>query len=89
MGAEGGMPPEGGGGLGGISEEDLAMLLAALQQEGIAPEQFEAKAAAHAAKQLTQKQASNKPLTDWKPKTAAEAQQLQRLIGYVREVAAS
>jgi len=88
---EAGMPPEGGmeGGMGleGLTEEDLAMLLAALQQQGIAPEQFEAKAAEKAAKALSQKLASGESLTEWKPKTAAQAQQLQRLVNYVKEVA--
>ena len=84
----GGMPPEGGGmGLEGLSEEDLAMLLAALQQVGIGPEQFEAKAAQKAAQALNRKLASGESLTSWKPKTAAQAQQLQRLVNYVKEVA--
>lgn len=95
-GAEGGLPGMGGGlpgaegGLpgaeGGLGEEELAMLIAALQQAGITPDAFEAAASARAAKTLQECQKQGGAKVAWQPKTAAEAQALQRMVNYVKEV---
>lgn len=88
-GAEGGVPgAEGGlpGGEEGLGEEELAMLAAALQQAGITPDAFEAAASARAAQVLQTHSKQGGAKSTWKPKTAAEAQALQRMINYVKEV---
>lgn len=96
----GGTPPMGGdpmgGGMGGDpAAEELAMLLAALQQAGIDPAMLEAGAQAKAASFLAmnarkaqEKQAAAADTTQWQPKTAEEAQKFQNLIKVVREMAA-
>jgi hypothetical protein len=93
-----GGPPEGGGmpGMGGdmggmmgqIGPEELEMLLAALQEAQVNPEALEAGAAAKAASALKQKQASGQlQRTEWRPKTAAEAQRYQAILNFVQEIA--
>jgi hypothetical protein len=83
-----GGPPEGGGMGGQIGPEELQMLLAALQEAGIDPAALEAGATAKAAQALKQKQASGElQRTEWRPKTAEEAQRYQAVLNYVQEIA--
>ena len=91
----GGMPggdPTGGGGgmpgLEGIGPEQLQMLLAAIQEAQTTPEAVEAGAVGKAASLLRQKQASGEigKHTEWRPKTAAQAQRYQAVLNYIKEV---
>jgi hypothetical protein len=96
----GGAPPMGGGAppmpgmeggdpmaMGGPSEEDLMILLQALQAAGVSPEEFEAAIAQKAAQAVKERQVKESGTqSNWQPKTAAEAARLQETIKFVREV---
>lgn len=79
--------PEMGPGMGEPNPEDLAMLLQALEQAGVTPQQYEAKAASYFAKAASAlDENTRKTLLNWKPKTAEQGQQLQSMVNHVKEI---
>lgn len=84
-GAPGGMPGAGGDPLAGLDPQTLQMLLAALQQAGVSPEQAEMAATAKQARAAKLYAQANKTAA-WKPKTAEDARRVNEMAAYLKEL---